>query len=144
MSTSTILVVEDNDDDVFFMRRALKAAGCSADVRYLSDGKFALEYLRGQGEFADRAAHPLPVGVFLDLKMPLVSGLEVLAAVRREPALKGLQVYILTSSDEQRDRDSAAALAVEGYLVKPAQPATLAPILARLAASPAVQGAAPR
>lgn len=131
-SAPTILVVEDSEDDVFFIRRALKAAGNTADVRYLRDGKYALQYLRGEGDFADRAAHPLPSLVFLDLKMPLVSGLEVLAAIQADSTLKGLRVYILTSSDEQRDRESTTALGAKGYLVKPARPAALAPILATL------------
>ena len=64
--------------------------------------------------------------------MPLVSGLEVLASIRADPALRPLRVYVLTSSDEQRDRETAGALGIEGYLVKPARPAALAPILSTL------------
>jgi CheY-like chemotaxis protein len=126
----TILVVEDSDDDVFFMQRALKIAGTTADVRFLRDGKYALQYLNGEAEFADRSKHPLPGLIFLDLKRPCVSGLEVLAAIRTDSVLKGMRVYVLTSSDEQRDRENAAALGIDGYLLKPARPAALVPILA--------------
>jgi CheY-like chemotaxis protein len=131
-SPPTILVVEDNDDDLFFTQRALKNAGNTADVRFLSDGKSALQYLRAEDEFSNRSAHPLPALIFLDLKIPYISGLEVLAAIRADPLLKGLRVHVLTSSDEPRDRERAAALGVQGYLVKPAQPAILSPILASL------------
>jgi CheY-like chemotaxis protein len=126
----TILVVEDSDDDVFFMKRALKNARNIADVRFLPNGKYALQYLHGEGEFADRSTHPLPALIFLDLKMPFISGLEVLAAIRADSLLKGMRVYVLTSSDEQRDRENAAALGIEGYIVKPPRPAALVPILA--------------
>jgi len=137
-SLPTILVVEDNDDDVFFMKRALKSTATRAEVRFLCDGKFALQYLRGEGEFADRAKHPLPALMFLDLKMPFVSGLELVAAIRGDPVLKKMRVIVLTSSNEQRDRNNAAALGVEGYWVKPVRPGTLAPILASISMGTAV------
>jgi CheY-like chemotaxis protein len=125
----TLLVVEDNEDDVYFMRRALKAAAPARPVRFVCDGRAALDYLHGTGEFADRKENPFPAIVFLDLKLPFVHGLEVLATIRREPALRGLRVFVLTSSSEERDRSQAEQLGVQGYLVKPPTRDMLAPIL---------------
>lgn len=125
----TLLVVEDNEDDVYFMRRALKAVAPTMPVRFVSDGRAALDYLHASGEFADRNENPFPAVVFLDLKLPFVHGLEVLATIRREPALRGLRVFVLTSSSEERDRSQAEQLGVQGYLVKPPTRDMLAPIL---------------
>ena len=60
MNSTTILLVEDNEDDAFFMQRALRDAGIACPVRLLEDGQQAIDYLGGQGDYADRAAHPLP------------------------------------------------------------------------------------
>lgn len=129
---TTILVVEDNEDDVFFMRRTLKAVAPDVAARFALDGHEALEYLRGEGKFADRAQNPLPALVFLDLKLPFVHGLDVLAAIRADPVLQGLRVYVLTSSSEEKDRARAQELGVQGYLVKPATPDMLRPIISGL------------
>lgn len=138
----TILLVEDNEDDVYFMHRALKAAGVTAPVRTVGNGRRALEYLQGAGEFADRAAHPLPRIVFLDLKIPYVHGLEVLAVIRGDPALRDLPVAVLTSSSEESDRNRARALGVLGYWVKPPTREMLLAILAMVPPSDAAAGAA--
>lgn len=114
-----VLVVEDNEDDAFFMRRALRGAGGDIDARFVTNGPAALDYLRGVGAFADRSAHPMPTATFLDLKMPLMHGLDVLATIRRDPALKHLRVFVLTSSDEERERERARELGVADCLVKP-------------------------
>lgn len=136
-----ILVVEDNEDDAFFMRRALQSAAPAAAVQILTDGRAARDRLLGAGAYADRAAHPLPHLVFLDLKLPYLHGLEVLALVRAAPAVKGLPVVVLTSSDETRDRTQAQAFGIVDYLVKPPSPAMLRAVFARMAASPAPAGA---
>lgn len=125
-----ILVIEDNEDDIYFMRRALRSVGRDADVRFITDGSEALAYVTGAGTYVDRAAHPLPEVVFLDLKLPLVNGFDVLSAIRGRPETKHLRVFILTSSSEERDRKQANALGIEGYLVKPPNPAMLRPIFA--------------
>jgi CheY-like chemotaxis protein len=132
-SPHSIVVVEDNEDDIFFMRRTLRVVAPKLPVRFLMDGRSALQYLRGTDAFADRATNPLPTLVFLDLKIPFVHGLDVLAAIRSDPLLKGLRVYILTSSSEDKDRSRADQLGVQGYLVKPPTPEMLEPILRPLA-----------
>lgn len=131
-----ILVVEDNEDDVYFMRRAFRATGVAADLHFVGDGRAALEYLRHQGAFADARAHPSPAIVFLDLKLPFLNGLEVLAAIRADATLQAQRVFILTSSNEERDRDRAIALGIEGYFVKPPTKEMLGPILATIAGRP--------
>lgn len=128
----TILIVEDNEDDLYFMRRTLKAVAPKLQARWVTDGQAALQYLRGQEPYADRAQHPFPAIVFLDLKLPFVHGLDVLGVIRSDPALQALRVYILTSSSEEKDRARAQELGVQGYLVKPPTPDMIAPILGEL------------
>lgn len=118
-TTRTILLVEDNEDDVFLMERALKGAGITNPLRVVSDGQEAIDYLGGAGKFADRAAHPAPAIVFLDLKLPLRTGHEVLAWIRSRPELESLVVVVLTSSNEPSDVRRCYSLGANSYLVKP-------------------------
>jgi CheY-like chemotaxis protein len=131
-----ILVVEDNEDDAFFMRRSLKAAAPNATCDFVSDGQAALDYLRGTGAYAHRTQQPLPDVVFLDLKLPQVYGLDVLARVRANPQTAALRVIVLTSSGEERDRSAATALGIQGYLVKPPSSLLVAEALAKLPPAP--------
>jgi len=114
-----ILVVEDNPDDAFFLERAFRKAGLSGFDRVLGSGGDAIDYLSGCGGFSDRGSHPLPSHLVLDLKIPKVSGLEVLGWIREQPALRGLRVVVLSSSGERRDLEQAEALGVDGYFIKP-------------------------
>lgn len=127
-----ILLVEDDEHDVFFFRRALKKGGLEIPLRLLVDGEQAVQYLNGHGQYRDRAAHPLPDIIFLDLKLPYVSGMEVLEHIQKQPALSKIDVIVLTSSPEERDRKRAFELGAKEYLVKPAAPKTLLQILDRL------------
>lgn len=128
-----ILLVEDDEHDVFFFRRALKKAGLEFSLRLVNDGEQALQYLNGDGQYQDRATHPLPDIIFLDLKLPYISGMEVLEHIQKEPALSKIDVIVLTSSPEERDRKRAFELGAKEYLVKPAAPKTLLQILDRFA-----------
>jgi CheY-like chemotaxis protein len=119
MTSQTILLVEDSEDDVFLMERALQKANLLNPLQVATDGQQALDYLEGKGKFTDRLRHPIPALIFLDLKLPYVHGFEVLAWIRRHATLKELPVVILTSSPEERDRKKAEELGVSGYLVKP-------------------------
>jgi CheY-like chemotaxis protein len=85
MTPNTILLVEDNEDDAFFMKRALHDAGIRNRVIHVEDGRQAIDYLSGTGEFADRERAPIPMIVFLDLKLPFKSGHEVLEWIRQQP-----------------------------------------------------------
>lgn len=118
-SDFTILLVEDNPDDVLLMQRAFKKANLVNPVAVVDDGEKAIEYLSGAGAYADRAKFPLPVLVLLDLKLPRKSGHEVLAWAKQHPALKRIPVVVLTSSTETVDVNRAYDLGANSYLVKP-------------------------
>jgi CheY-like chemotaxis protein len=125
----TILLVEDNDDDVFVMRRALKQGGITNPLHVATDGQAALDYLSAAGDYADRARYPLPFIAFVDLKLPYVDGFEILSWIRRQPDLSELVVVMLTSSAEQRDQEKAYLSGARSYLVKPPTPETLADLM---------------
>jgi CheY-like chemotaxis protein len=118
--SDTILLVEDNDDDVFGLRRALNKAGVTNPLRLATDGQQAVDYLTAAGEPAKSQDHPLPFLVLLDLKLPYRDGFEVLEWIRRQPHLEQVIVVMLTGSDERRDHQRAYALGARSYLVKPA------------------------
>src|SRR5690242_16961152 len=100
---STVLLVEDNEEDAFLLRRALRRENIDCSLQLHEDGQQAIEYLGGTGKYADRATYPFPSLVLLDLKLPYVHGFEVLAWLKSQPACKDLRVIILTSSGEERD-----------------------------------------
>lgn len=114
-----ILLVEDNEDDVFLMRRALKTAGIRNPLHVVSDGEEAVNYLSGTGVFSNREKHPYPSIVFLDLKLPYLSGLEVLEWKQDQCNLSPTIFIVLTSSSEPNDRASCYRLGASSYLVKP-------------------------
>jgi CheY-like chemotaxis protein len=115
----TILLVEDNKDDVFLMERALQAARIANPVMVVETGQEATDYLAGAGKFADRERYPLPAVVFLDLKLPFVYGHELLAWIRRQKQFESLIVIVLTSSNEASDLSRCYSLGANSYLVKP-------------------------
>jgi CheY-like chemotaxis protein len=119
MAPRTILLVEDNEDDVFFMQRAIRACGIEHHVQVAEDGQVAIDYLSGTGQDKDRQKFPLPFLIFLDLKMPRRSGLDVLQWIRTQPHLKTMLVLILTTSREDSDVQRAYELGVNSFLVKP-------------------------
>lgn len=119
-SAPVILLIEDSEDDAFFMRYALQKAGVNHDLRVVTDGQQAVDYLSGLGQFADRNAHPLPAFVFLDLKLPLLNGFEVLAWMQNQPTLQHLPVVVLTGSSEDHDKRRAMELGARSYCMKPA------------------------
>ncbi len=115
----TILLVEDNKDDVFLMKRALESARIVNPVIVVENGQEAMDYLSGAGKFADRENHPIPAVVFLDLKLPFLFGHEVLAWIRRQKEFESLIVIVLTSSNEASDLSRCYSLGANSYLVKP-------------------------
>ena len=119
MMPKAILLVEDNEDDVFLMKHALTNAGVANPVFVVDSGAQAIDYLSGTGVYRDRGKYPMPVIVFLDLKLPLMSGHEVLAWIRGQRQLEGLVVVVLTSSDEPSDVRRSYSLGANSYLVKP-------------------------
>ena len=115
-----ILLVEDDPNDQLLIRRAFARAKLMNPLRLTRDGDEAVDYLAGDGAFADREANPLPALVMLDLKLPRRSGLEVLEWLRSQAGSLGrTPVVVLTSSRENRDVDRAYELGANSYLVKP-------------------------
>ena len=113
-----ILLVEDNPDDVELTRRALRNRNIVNPIRVVEDGAAALDLLIGPGS----ATLPrLPHVVFLDLKLPKISGLEVLERLRADERTRNLPVVVLSSSREEPDVQRAYALGANSYVVKPVQ-----------------------
>jgi CheY-like chemotaxis protein len=119
--SAVILLAEDLEDDVLLIRRAFTKAGVQNPLFVVHDGEEAIQYLQGEGKFANRAEYPLPDLTLLDLKMPRKDGFEVLEWVRQQPTLRGLRIVVLTSSKEIRDVDRAYQLGANSVLVKPAE-----------------------
>jgi CheY-like chemotaxis protein len=114
-----ILLVEDNRMDVELTLDAFREARLQNTIHVSPNGQDALDYLFGRGPYADRAAHPMPSLVLLDLKLPGIDGFTVLREVKATPILKRLPVIILTSSREEGDRALTYDQGANSYLVKP-------------------------
>lgn len=119
MANGTILLVEDNPDDVDLTLRAFEQQRITNEVVVARDGVEALDYLFGEGKFADRDASVLPAVILLDLKLPKVDGLEVLRRLRADGRTKLTPVVILTSSTEEADVVRGYELGANSYVRKP-------------------------
>ena len=119
MKATSILLVEDNPMDVELILDAFKEARLTNIIHVAANGKEALDYVLGQGEYADRKQYPLPDIVLLDLKMPGIDGHEVLRQIKSRDKLKRLPVIILTSSSDEGDRAMSYDNGANSYLVKP-------------------------
>jgi two-component system, response regulator len=114
-----ILLVEDDAQDLELILRALQKSASSSRVEVARDGAEALDFVMGEGRFADRADKPAPKLILLDLMLPKLNGLEVLERVKRDPRTRHIPVVVLTSSQEQRDVSASYQLGVNSYVVKP-------------------------
>ena len=132
MNLKSILLVEDNRQDELLVLRSLRKINLANTVDVVRDGQQALDYLFATGEFADRAGLPLPAVVLLDISLPRVGGLEVLARLRAEQQTRLLPVVILTSSDEERDRMRSYENGANSFVRKPLDFAEFAETVARL------------
>ena len=120
-----LLLAEDSPDDAFFFQRALGKSGLQFDLQHVADGEAAIEFLRE----AASGKKPLPEAVFLDLKMPVRSGFEVLQWLQTQEIGASLRIIVLSGSNQQADRDRARELGASDYLVKPITRETLAATL---------------
>ncbi|PVV16272.1 MAG: two-component system response regulator [gamma proteobacterium symbiont of Ctena orbiculata] len=118
-NSAIIMLVEDNRMDIELTLDAFKEARLSNRIEVANSGSRALDYLLGNGEFADRIEHPLPDLILLDLKMPGIDGFEVLKRIKETPKIKRIPVVVLTSSKEQGDRALSYDIGANSYLVKP-------------------------
>ena len=115
----TLLIVEDNEDDIFFMERIFKQMGARCDLRFVRDGVEAVDYLSGKGRFGDRVKNPLPTIILLDLKMPRMNGFEVLEWMQKQPEIKLIPTIVVTSSSMQEDVTEAYRAGANAVMNKP-------------------------
>ena len=121
MTLKSILLVEDNPDDLELAMRALSKSGYGEGIVVARDGVEALEYLFGTGAFAGRDTTVQPTVILLDLKLPRLGGHEVLERLRKDRRTQLLPVVVLTSSDERDDIRGAYARGANSYLRKPVE-----------------------
>jgi CheY-like chemotaxis protein len=119
MKDKTILLIEDNPSDIELTKRALEKGHIINELVVASDGQEALDYLYGTGAHADRDTSDVPTLTLLDLKLPKVSGLDVLRRIRTETSTRRMPVVILTSSREEQDMAASYDLGVNSYIRKP-------------------------
>lgn len=115
----TILLVEDNPQDILLVQRAFRKAGITNPLQVVNDGDAAVLYLSGEGVYSDRSLYPLPALILLDLKLPRRSGAEVLQWLRQQQGIKRLPVVVLTASQEYTDVNHLYDLGANAYMVKP-------------------------
>jgi CheY-like chemotaxis protein len=115
----TVLLVEDDLNDIFIVKRAFKKANIPNPLQVVTDGVEAIHYLQGDGKYADRLLHPLPHLIVMDIKMPRKTGFEVLDWIKHDGILKRIPVIIVSSSDQADDVNHAYELGANAYMVKP-------------------------
>ena len=118
-SAVEILLVEDNPSDLEVALRALTEQNLCNNVQVARDGEEALDFMFCRGPFAGRRMDALPRVILLDLKLPLIDGLEVLRQIRADARTRHVPVVVLTSSTEERDVVESYALGVNSYIAKP-------------------------
>lgn len=116
---STILLVEDNPDDILLTKRAFKKSNISNELVIATNGLDALDYLFGTGAYENRDTHIMPTVILLDLKLPKLDGLEVLKRIREDERTRLLPVVVLTSSSEQEDLLRSYTNGANSYIRKP-------------------------
>jgi CheY-like chemotaxis protein len=121
-----VLLVEDDENDVLFFTRAMRAAGADIELEVARDGEAAIQLL------SKKTPQSLPDRIVLDLKLPRRSGVEVLSWIRATPALRHLSVTIMTSSGEPSDLGRIQNLGIDEYIVKPVSYQSLTEIVAQL------------
>jgi CheY-like chemotaxis protein len=114
-----ILFAEDSKDDALLTIRALTKSGFSNKLHHVIDGAEALDFLYCRGKYTERNPKEFPKLILLDLKMPKVSGIEVLEKIKADPSIKSVPVVMLTSSNEGPDIERCFALGANSYIVKP-------------------------
>ncbi|MEO5643465.1 MAG: response regulator [Bacteroidia bacterium] len=114
-----ILFAEDGRDDAILTIRALKKSGLADNLHHVKDGAEAVDFLFCKGKYAERNPANNPRLILLDLKMPKLTGMQVLQKIKEEPKLKSIPVVVLTSSKEDPDVQKCYELGANSYIVKP-------------------------
>lgn len=118
-SKRLILVVEDTEEDIELLKLAIRKAGVQNPIQVVKDGQEAIGYLRGEGKFKDRRTYPFPGVIFLDLKLPKMTGFEVLRYIKEHEECRVIPIMVLTSSSLDEDVLKAYRLSANSYMVKP-------------------------
>ena len=113
-----ILMVEDTEEHAVLMRRALEKGKLRPRLFWITDGRAALDFLYNRGDYADKEVNPKPDLILLDLKLPKVSGLEILEQVKGDKRLRDIPVVVLTTSDEAKDIIGSYKGGAESYFTK--------------------------
>jgi CheY-like chemotaxis protein len=119
-NVSPVLLAEDNPNDVLLVRRALEETKALNPLQVVENGAEAIQYLAGDGQFADRTAYPFPALFLLDLKMPVMDGLGVLRWLHEHPDIpRKLPVVVLSSTELPNETQIAYAMDIQACIVKP-------------------------
>lgn len=115
----TILIADDDEDDIRLVTDALKAIGATLDLRYVENGQKLLEYLHRQGAYSVVSSSPCPTLILLDLNMPIKDGREALAEIKADPQLRHIPIVVLTTSEAKEDIQASYELGVNSFITKP-------------------------
>ncbi|HTT20970.1 MAG TPA: response regulator, partial [Candidatus Sulfotelmatobacter sp.] len=121
----TILIIEDESADAALLLRGFEKAQVLNPVVHLTNGDDALRYLAGKGQYADRKKYPLPALMLLDLKLPGMTGIQLLQWMRVQGEIKRIPVVVLTSDENPDTINAAYDLGANSYLVKPGNAAEI-------------------
>ena len=119
LTETEILIVEDNKNDAEMALRAFKKNHLTNNIYVVGDGEEAFDFIYAKGKFESRKDAANPKIILLDLKLPKISGLEVLRKIKNDPEKKMIPVIVLTSSKEESDIIESYKLGVNSYIVKP-------------------------
>ena len=114
----TILIVDDDENDIFFVQRAFTEINVHCVFQILKNGQEVVDYLSGLGDYANREKYPLPMMILMDLKMPIMDGFQVLAWLRSRPGLKVIPTIVFSSSDVPADITRAYELGANSFMTK--------------------------
>lgn len=114
----TILIVDDDENDIFFVKRAFTEINVHCTFQMLKNGQEVVDYLIGADKFADREKYPMPMMILMDLKMPVMDGFEVLSWLRSKPGIKVIPTIVFSSSDLPSDITRAYELGANSFMTK--------------------------
>src|SRR6478736_539354 len=126
---STILIVDDDPNDLIFIEKAFRAIGVKDPIHTINGAKEAIAYMMGDGKYADRTTYAYPTFITTGLKMPGTDGLAVLEHLKNNPEWAIIPTVVLTSSQDLDDIKKAYMLGASSYHVKPSSPAELRQLL---------------
>ncbi len=141
-AAKSIMIADDSEDDVTLLEHVLHKAGVVNRVIITGNGEETIDYLKGVGRFADRQDHPLPDILLLDLKLPRLSGYEVLEWCQTQPLVKNLVIVVLTGSTDLKMAKRAYELGARSFLLKPCTPQQIAELIRAFPGSWSIQASA--